>query len=230
MAPKVAHLAALLLKEYPDASPDLLRALILAHSRHPAAASSLDQSKLFQLMGYGKPDWESAIYSSERRVSLVAEDTIGEDQHQYYEIPIPGDFFGPPVRRQRRISVALAHTPLVRRTRIEYKGSTINFKVVKAKNIDQVMRIFRRTKKDDREDNLPEYNKFQTGGTSRGKGTAQASTWQIERIDARWNGNRLFVVVTRKVPPWAAGFVENERYALVMVVEDQNLATARRYT
>ncbi len=181
-------------------------------------------------MGYGKPDWESAIYSSERRVSLVAEDTIGEDQHQYYEIPIPGDFFGPPVRRQRRISVALAHTPLVRRTRIEYKGSTINFKVVKAKNIDQVMRIFRRTKKDDREDNLPEYNKFQTGGTSRGKGTAQASTWQIERIDARWNGNRLFVVVTRKVPPWAAGFVENERYALVMVVEDQNLATARRYT
>jgi len=233
-APKVAHLAALLLKEYPDASPDLLRALIVAHSHHPQATVTLvsgDEDTLYRLTGYGKPDWTAARYSSENRVTLFAQETIGENQHQFYEIPLPDDFFAPPPRRPRRITVALAHTPVVRRTRVEYKASRINFRVVRALSIDDVARVFRHTTKSEREPSMAEIGNFRPGPTRRDKGTVQKASWEIQQIrNQDWDGNHLFVVVTRSVPGWAEGLVERERYALVVIIEDRSAQQVRYYT
>jgi hypothetical protein len=232
-APKIAHLAGLLLKEYPDASTDLLRALIVAHARHPEATKELfnnDEEKIYFTVGYGKPNQDEAVFSSERRVTLVSEDEMIGEQHHFYEVPLPEDFFKPPARRNRRITVALAHTPMVRRTRFNYKASTISFRIVKARDLDTVDRIFRKTSKEEREALLPEINNFRPTSNLRSKGTVQASTAYFKQIDKRWGDNKIFIVVTRSLEDWAKDIYEREPYALVVVIEDQSSLQVRYYT
>ena len=63
-APQIAHKAARLLAAVPDASPNLLRALIGAHARWPEACEALlgpgnrpeGRERLLQLIGYGRVD------------------------------------------------------------------------------------------------------------------------------------------------------------------------------
>jgi len=222
-APKIAHLAGRLLKRYPNAGPNLLRALIVAHAAIPNATRELlqDASKEMNLVGYGKPDWESAIYSVDSRVTLYGQERISGETHHFYEIPLPEDFFGGAARRKRYITVALAHMPLVRRTRIEYKGSRISFRVVRARQLDDILPIFRHTPRDEREELLPEVGNFKPTPNVRSKGTVQAATWQVGQVDRRWGDNRLFIVVTRIVEPWAAQIFDEEDYSLVVVLKDE---------
>ncbi|HYO12681.1 MAG TPA: S8 family peptidase [Thermoanaerobaculia bacterium] len=231
-APKVAHLAGRLLTEYPDASPDLLRALIVAHSRHPQAAVDLldgDEERI-RLLGYGRPDAEAAVFSSERNVTLLRQDRLGENQHHFYELPLPDDFLRSPSRRARRITVALAHTPLVRRTRLEYRASNFQFKVVRQRSLSEVIQVFRRTSPEQREEMIPEAGHFRPSGRSRGKGTVQAASWDVRQVDSRWQEQSLFLVVTRTVPNWARGLSDQERYAVVIVIEDRSTEQVRYYT
>ncbi|HKI06356.1 MAG TPA: S8 family peptidase [Thermoanaerobaculia bacterium] len=232
-APKVAHLAGRLLSEYPTASPNLLRALIVAHSRQPFGAAGLlgeNEQSIYQLFGYGKPDHDSALFSNERNVTLVHEDRLGENQHHFYQIPLPEDFFRPPARRARKITVALAHTPFVRRTRFEYRASTFQFRVVRSKNIHEIVSIFRRTSPEEREELIPEAGNFRPKGQRRSKGTVQAAHWDIRQVDSRWQEQSLFLIVTRTVPTWAHGLSDREPYAVTAVVEDQSTEQVRYYT
>lgn len=232
-AARVSHLAARLLNEYPEASADLLRALVVAHSHHPVPSQMLfngDGELAYRLVGYGKPDAEAAATSSERRVTLLSQEAIGEDSHHFYEIPLPDDFLGPPARRSRRITVALAYTPRVRRTRIDYKASRVSFRVVRAPDLDTVVRVFRQTPPDEREDRIPETGRFRPGPLIRGKGTVQAATWDIEQIDGRWGTDSLFVVVTHMPASWASGIGGSEPYSVVVVVEDRSTHEVRLYS
>lgn len=221
-APKVTHLAGRLLKRYPEAGPNLLRALIVAHAVIPEATRELlqDDFKEMNLVGYGKPDWDSVIYSVDSRVTLYCQEKIRGQTHHFYEIPLPEDFFGGGVRRKRYITVALAHMPLVRRTRIEYKGSRMSFRVVRAQ-LGDVLRIFRNAPREEREALLPEEN-FKPTSNVRSKGTVQVASWEIRQVDSRWGDDRLFIVVTRAVEPWAEQIFDEEDYALVVVLKDES--------
>lgn len=232
-APKVTHLAGRLLTEYPDASPDLLRALIVAHSSHPEAAVNLlgeDEQKIYRLLGYGQPDGEAAILSSERNVTILREDSLGENEHHFYEVPLPEDFLRKPTRRARRITVALAHTPLVRRTRLEYRAGSFQFRVVRHESLQEVVSVFRRTPPEKREEMIPEAGKFRPTVQGRSKGTVQAGTWDVRQIDSRWTKKSLFLVVTRTVPAWAQGLATQEPYAVVVVIQDRSAEQVRYYT
>jgi len=232
-APKITHLAGRLLLEYPDASPNLLRALIVSHSRHPEAAVELlekDEEKLYRLLGYGLPDGGAALFSSERNVTLIREDRLGENQHHFYRIPLPDDFLRPPARRARRITVALAHTPRVRRTRLEYRTSNFRFRVVRHGSLDEVVKTFRRAPSTEQEDLIPEVGHFRPTGQQRSRGTVQAATWEVKQVDSRWKDQDLFVVLTRTVPLWARDLSAEEAYALVVVIEDRSAEQVRYYT
>lgn len=232
-APKIAHLAGQLQGRYPEASSNLLRALIVAHSRWPEATKTLlenDEQKILKVIGYGKPDAGTALYSFEHKVTLISEEEITGEVHHYYEIPLPEDFLAPPARRPRRITVALSHMPMVRRTRITYRGSTIGFRVVKAQNVDEVTRIFRRTSAQKQEALLPEAGQFRPTPTIRNKGTVQAASWDISQIDSRWGANQLYIVVTRSIETWAEGIFDREPYALVVILEDMSSQQVRYYT
>ena len=223
-APQVSHMAARLVGRYSQASANLVRALLLTSARVPdAARKKLDDDKnhILNVVGHGMAELERARASSEAQVTLVSETMIGENVHHFYEIPLPEDFLAAPARRSRRITVALSHMPAVRRTRLEYKASDLSFHVVRRRRASEVFRAFQKVKKDeDPEDSIPEYGKFSPSKRARSRGTGQVATWHVGQVDKRWHGQRLFVVVTRRVPKWAEGLVTEEPYALAVRIED----------
>ena len=95
-APRVAHAAARLLRELPRASANLCRALLVAHARTPPACAELfsgDNDALHRIIGYGLVDRSALYRSPDDCVSLWAAESIGDDQHHFYELPVPGEFW-----------------------------------------------------------------------------------------------------------------------------------------
>ncbi len=228
-AARVSNLAGRLLAEYPHASANLLRALVVAHADVPEASCGRfdDGDELLRLVGYGRPS-EASRYSTERRVTLVAEETIAGNLHHFFELPLPEDFFAPPARRPRRITVTLSHMPAVRRTRLDYKEHALSFRVVRARNLDAVVRAYRRLRLGETEPALPEVA-FQPGPNRRGGGTVQRATRDLQQVNRDHREKGYFVVVTSTVPAWAPAD-QTEPYALVVVVEDRSEAEVRLYS
>jgi len=227
-APKVSNLAARILAGSPDASPNLLRALIVAHARIPEATAELlggDRDKLLRLVGYGRPQDEPAQYSSERCVTLLAEESLDAEQHHFYEIPLPEDFFTPG-RRERIITVAIAHCPSVRRTRLEYKHSALSFRVVRAASLEEVTRAYRRLGRGETEPSIPETG-FAPPPTLRAPGTVQRASRKLMNPPDR--DKQFFVVVTHRRAPWAPTTTDPEPYALVVVLEDRSEIDVQLY-
>jgi hypothetical protein len=233
-APHVAHLAARMLGERPDASSDLLRALLLAHASVPPATSALipQPETCRSVAGYGQIDRLALFRSVENDVSLVAVETIANKRHHFYEIPVPDDFLSSG-RRVREIAIALAYTPAVRSTRVAYKASRIDFKLVAGSSIDDVSKMFSRaTDKDDYE-NIAELKTPDCSAQVRGKGTVQKATWRFRQINERsiLKTKRLFVVITRSDYPWGEALsLTEEHYALVICLRDRANESARLYT
>jgi hypothetical protein len=230
-APRVAWLAGMLLKKYPNASANLLRALLVAHARVPEATrnrlatgdTTKDEERVLQLAGFGRPDVDAALASTERRVTLVAESDLEENHCHFFEIPVPDDFVKPPHRRPRRITISLAHTPLVRRTRLDYKGSEFSFRLERQQTEDRVFALYKRAPPNTKQEKLrPELGDFRPTAHVRNNGTVQAATWLIGQTSPWWTEEKLFVVVTRTVPEWALGKMEKEPYALTVVLEDRS--------
>jgi len=140
-APYVAHIAARVEAELRQAfnrapRANLIRALVV-HS-----ANVTDQARnwiaegradphaevcTLRLVGYGKPDPARALYSSDNRAVLVAEDELEEDQVHLYGLELPAEFYRG--HRKRQIRITLAYDPPVRGTRQDYLSRTMSFKV-----------------------------------------------------------------------------------------------------
>lgn len=156
-APHVAHLAARILEFYPEASSNLIRALLVSHANCPAECVELfenDERRLSITVGYGKVD-DSCLYrSTEENVSLIAETAITNDTNHFYEIPLCESLFSNGKRR-REITVALAYTPVVRTTRVDYKGTKIQFRFIEADTLEEVVQAADQLTRNDVE-SLPE--------------------------------------------------------------------------
>jgi hypothetical protein len=188
---------------------------------------------VLQLAGFGRPDVEAALTSTERRVTLVAEADLEENHCHFFEIPVPDDFVKTPHRRPRSITVSLAHAPLVRRTRLDYKGSEFSFRLERQPTADRVFALYKRAPPKAKQEKLKAElgnSKFRPTAQLRSNGTVQAATWPIGQTDSRWTNEKLFIVVTRTVPEWALGKIEKEPYALTVVLEDRSEEQVRLYT
>jgi len=84
-----------------------------------------DEVRVRQAVGYGLPDDVRALSSTDRVAGLVAEENIPENHTHFFELPIPQSFYTGKGRRLRRITVALAHTPLVRRSQGGIQGESL---------------------------------------------------------------------------------------------------------
>jgi hypothetical protein len=227
---KISHLAARILSHHPKASPNLLRAILAAHAEVPDASLARldnDHSKTRRLLGYGRPVEEAVEYSSEKRVTLIAEDLLPGDQHHFYELPLPEDFFGAPARRERRITVALAYTPGVRRTRLDYRQTSLSFRVVRAADLKEVTSAYRKLKKDETEPSIPE-QQFAPSPNLRSSGTLQQASRTFLQVDSRLRERPYFVVVTNRPASWAST-TDSEPYALVVVIEDRSEQEVKLY-
>ncbi len=147
-------------------------------------------------------------------------------------MPIPEDFYSLG-RRRRELTVALAYSPAVRTTRIDYKASKISFKLIEAEGLDAVAASFNAATADDDYQGIKEFlvANRSLSERERSNGTVQASTWVIKTISDVRRQKRLFVVVTRNDPPWGEGMsAELEAYSLVICLRDREAENTRLYT
>ncbi|GAA0773847.1 S8 family peptidase [Castellaniella ginsengisoli] len=232
-APLVAHKAARLLAAVPDATPNLLRALIGAHARWPEACETLlgpgdrpeGRERLLRLIGYGRVD-DAALYRSlDHTVTLLAEERIDNNKHHFFELPVPDSLWANG-RRTREITVALAYSPEVRTTRLDYRRTKLWFNLVVADTLDDVTRAFQRN----REEGMGEHSNGRwLSNETRKNGTLQVSRWTFRQVPVR--GEKVFVVVTRQDSAWSQQEhrAEAEPYTLAVVLADREQVNAQLY-
>ena len=146
-APHVSHVVLRTAGEYPTASANLLRALVLQSAEPtdvpldegtPAATAKLRR----RLTGFGGPDVDRAAFSSDFRSVLVAEGAIPLDGVHIYRVPMPSSFFES--GGWRRITIGLAYDPPVRVTRLDYLGSRMMFALYKGVDLETVEEAYLR--------------------------------------------------------------------------------------
>lgn len=231
-APYIAHLAGRLLNLYPTASANLLRALLVNHSDIPDACHDAFPEKLRvrlrQVVGYGKVDTDTLFRSTEYEVVLMAEGSIRNDTHQFYELPLPDSFLRSN-RAKRQMRITLSYCPPVRTTRIEYAATKLSFRMVKGRTLDEVQRHFKQELKKE----VETINDSSTGNRriscqEREKCTVQSSVWEFKQLAPEY---KWFVVVTRQDRDWGNQICKDaEEYALVVTANDRENEEAELYT
>lgn len=280
-APQVAHLAASVLIAQPNASTNLIRALLCNNAFQTAASTHLikqstaakvdekksinternginaekkkrksySQTRLNELNekinqlnkeinqykyigGYGQINEATLHRSLENAATLIANNLIENKQHHFYEIPVPDDFVSKG-KCLREIAVALAYTPPVRSTRIKYRATRIDFKLVYASDLEEVTTTFNKATSDDDYQNIDEVSNSMIGQTVRSKGTVQADVWQFKQFskNSKLPSQKLFVVVTRNDFSWGENLCDSEEeYALVVSLRDTQSSEVRLYS
>ncbi|WP_338679965.1 S8 family peptidase [Janthinobacterium sp. TB1-E2] len=241
-APYITHLAARLLNEYPTASANLLRAMLVNQASIPNESVGIftknhidshkeeNKSDLQRdVMGYGAIDTDALFRSSESAVVLHSENTIKNNTHQFFELPLPEHFLRSQ-RAKRELRVSLAHSPAVRTTRLDYVATKIFFKLVKGKSLADVERSFNHDLQDETKvRNDDAVTNREITSQARSKGTVQASIWSFKQLspNVKW-----FVVVTRQDrPDWGAQMsLEEEAYALAITITDRENIEPQLYT
>jgi hypothetical protein len=240
-APYVTHLAGRLLNQYPGASANLLRALLVNHADLSMECETAFDATLCkqyrkakrrelprEVAGYGSIDSDTLFRSSEFAVVLMCEDRIKDNAHQFYELPLPSDFLRSQ-RATRELRVTMAFTPPIRTTRLDYAATKIIFRLVKGKSLEEIQRHFNHYVQEDTEtrndDAAPNRG---VSAQVRDKGTVQSSVWRFRQLKQH---EKWFVVVTRQDKDWGAQLcIEAEPYALVVTVTDRENEKAQLYT
>jgi hypothetical protein len=224
-APALAHKAAKLQAELPDASQNLLRAVLATHATWPAETASLfsdNKSELTRVVGYGQVDEEALFRSLDSNVTLLTEERIENNKHHFFELPVPASFWKPGARN-RKISVALAYSPAVRTTRIDYRMSKLWFTFVDANSLDEVVGAFQKN----REEGMGERSSGRwLSNKDRKEGTLQLSSWTFKRPITK---SKVFVIVTRQDSAWSTIGDELEPYALAISIEDREQVGVQLY-
>ncbi|MBK1987516.1 S8 family peptidase [Sphaerospermopsis aphanizomenoides BCCUSP55] len=242
-APRVANIAAQLFTKYPNASSNLIRALIVNSAVLPKeipdefsnGTESQKIKKQLQIYGYGQTDLERAMYSAENYVVLSEEDILKVGYFNLYTIPqLPQEFFD--LKGTRILSVTLAFDPPTRPTRGDsYLGVTMEFDLFKGidhkivRNAYEVASKEAATKNNSSDEFVENTKtklkkkygdgievKFSPGSNIRKKGTLQKGQVQIFPQSTKYNEGNMTLVVScnRK---WANPD-ETQRYALVVSI------------
>lgn len=223
-APKAAYKAAQILARLPNASANLVRALIVGSAAIPEASTlrlaGKDTDSVSSICGHGQPNLEEAVFSDDDRVVLYAEEDLSIDHFAVYRVPIP-DLFRVG-NGKRTIKVTLAYDPPIRHTRTDYTGTKMSFRLIRGCPEDVIVDHFRR--RDQSEGRFPElpnrYNcSFDNGPNSREKGTVQSATATFHR-DIDQYGDTYHLVV-RCEQGWY-GDIGNQAFAVVVEIAKQD--------
>lgn len=229
-APLVAFKAGQILAQFPDASANLIRALLASGSSLPPAAKAklalLGAEAERAICGHGQVNLERAAFSDDSRVALYAEDELEVDHFAVYQIPIPELFQSE--RGRRTLRVTLAYDPPVRHTRRDYAGNTVTFRLIRGCDPDLVFEHFRKRVVAN-EGAFPEMEtrfncKLEPTPTVREKSSLQTALVSFSR-DITHYGDSYYLVV-RCAGGWAAAA---GRQAFAVVVEISHEAEIQLY-
>jgi hypothetical protein len=218
-APMVAFKAGQILSILPDASANLLRALLIGAADLPsetiASLATLPPESVSEICGHGYINLERAAHSDDSRVVSYAEGELPLDHFAVYEVTVPKIFQTEKGRRQ--IKVTLAFDPPVRHTRADYAGVSMGFRLVRGCTSEHIFEHYRRRTKE--EGAFPELaNRYscdlKPGPVAREVGTIQTATAVFKR-DVGEYGEPYFLVI-RCVAGWAHEAVTHQRFAVVV--------------
>ncbi|MYM38645.1 S8 family peptidase [Duganella qianjiadongensis] len=223
--PLVAFKASQLLGLLPQASANLLRALLVGAATVPpesiAALANLTESATEVVCGHGIVDLTRAAYSDDARVVLYTDDELAIDHFAVYEVPIPDIF--QKEKGRRTIQVTLAYDPPVRHTREDYVGVGMSFRLIRGCNADLVFEHYRRRTKADGP--FPEIAGRYDCSLKPGPRTREKSTLQTASVDFKTDiegyGDKYFLVV-RCEGGWATSIVQRQRYAVVVELSHES--------
>lgn len=223
-APLLIHKAARLLRRMPDASANLLRALLVGAARSPDAfdrrLAAMTAAERVRIGGNGVVDPSRALYSDDHRVVLYAENALEMDQFAVYRLPIPAEFR---TGGDRTIRVSLAYDPPVRRTRNDYLGTKMDFRLLRGIDEAELFEHFR-----DRDKALEGAApavlgrfkcKLQPGSDERASNTLQTAAVTFKRDT--WEYGEVYYLVVRCLSHWAVDQVFDQRFAVVVELEHQ---------
>ncbi|WP_238373036.1 S8 family peptidase [Heliomarina baculiformis] len=223
-APLLIHKAARLLRRMPDASANLLRALLVGAARSPDAfdrrLAAMTSVERVRIGGNGVVDPSRAAYSDDHRVVLYAEDALEMDQFAVYRLPIPPEFA---TGGDRTIRVSLAYDPPVRRTRNDYLGTKMDFRLLRGIDEAQLFEHFRDRDKAS-EGAAPAVPgrfqcKLQPGSDERANNTLQTASITFKRDTDEYG--EIYYLVVRCLSHWAVDQVFDQRFAVVVELEHQ---------
>lgn len=233
-APRVAYKAALIAARYPNASANLIRALLAISADIPSEAAKCinpamrrneqPSAATRQCLGYGVPDLGHALASDDTRTVLLADRQDMElDQVALYAVPIPRDFQLTAGRRS--IRVALAFDPPVRHTRIEYLSTRMSFHLVRGLTDAQVLDFFRRREDGTSIPDLPGTAKckLEPSSTVRGSSTLQCATFTQARNNDGYGDVFYVAVFTER--RWAGDDITRQNYALAVELRHDTCQT-----
>lgn len=216
-APRVARVAADVLGAYPDASANLVRALVALSASVPGPVTAEFADKAPLVVGQGLPRAERAVASSARRVVLMGDFEMDTDTVAIHALPIPSAFHRG--RGSRTIRVALAFDPPVRRTRREYLAGEMTFDLVRASTLADVTAAYQGQIKG-KELKLPKGRlrlDLKPGST-----TTANSTLMVRKVRhtifPEDDGDTYFLAVTHRNRPWARDGVQT--YAVAVELEE----------
>ncbi len=110
-APKVAYLAARLVERYPDATPNLLRALLVQSARSPEGVREWERQDVLYHCGFGVPDQDRALFCTRSRATLFYEGDIEVDAVQVFDVPVPQEYAK--AKGRKTITITVAYDPPV---------------------------------------------------------------------------------------------------------------------
>ncbi len=223
-APILAHKAARLLARMPNASANLLRAFLAGAAVVPEALTrrlaDLDPKDHVHISGNGVVDPLRAAYSDDHRVVLYAEDALEPDQFAVYRIPVPPEFRS---GGDRTIRVSLAYDPPVRRTRQDYLGTKMDFRLLRGCDEAEVFEHFRERDRgaEGPHPNLP--NRFKCtlapGSDARASNTLQTASITFKRDTFDYGD--VYHLVVRCLSGWAAEQISEQRFAVAVELAHQ---------
>lgn len=241
-APRTANIAAQLFTQFPNATSNLIRALItnsaaLPAEIPPALQGNQKQRQRLQIYGYGQPNLLQAKYSAENYAVLLVDNAeIPVGKFQIYEIPpLPNDFLE--TQGSRVLSITLAFDPPTRPTRGDsYLGVTMEFNLFKNIDSQSLVNAFVSASKTTSTEQFTEISledlkkkygsgisvNLSPGSNLRKKGTLQKGQAAISSRATGYDQSPLYLVVScnRK---WAKqGEVDMQRYALVVSINHSN--------
>lgn len=223
--PMVARAAAEVLHEYPDASANLIRALLGASATDAGleAAKIADITTRRRLYGLGKPTADAARLSNARRVTMTFDGEMAVDSVAIDPVPVP-EAFAKALSRTRRVRIAMAYDPPVRRQRREYLASTMQVDLFRAMTLDAVQDHVRKQDPTNAAPMISDRRRviLQPGSDHVRSATLHVRTWEPKRLNVD-DGETYYLVVTNTTRPWARGKTAyaTQKYALCVVLEDE---------
>ncbi|MFW5889720.1 MAG: S8 family peptidase [Bacillota bacterium] len=180
---------------------------------------------LARLAGYGMPDVDRALFSSENKVTIYAENEIELDKFDIYEIPIPEDFID--ITGKRKITISLAYTPPVRHTRKDYPGFNLEFELIRGKDLEEVIKIAANEDKDKKYSGLGKYrcDKLSPKKSLIKTSTLQKASFCMKRTPKDYGDTYYLVVIAKD--NWlenSADYmpsIQKENYSVAVTIEHE---------